>query len=225
MNPLDTAPQDGMERVGIYKPSDVLPFVVAADVTSELFKRGLKRSSPEFRAVIEREYNGHFVKMDSLRYQLFSTKGLRCVRCGIEGSFFSLERNTANTANNPDRYHFNLYGLEPDGTWVLITKDHIIPASKGGKDKLSNMQVMCTKCNKLKAANKRVKQVLVFIKDGKVERAYSDDELEVVVASRTGFEVCTPVVSRKALVHAAKEWGQVTGVDPAENLLDLAPHK
>ena len=214
-----------MERVGIYQPDEVLPFAVTSAITGELFKRGLKRSSPEFKAAIERDYGGHLVKMDSLRYQLFATKGLKCVRCGFEGTFFCLERNANATGNNPQRYHFNLYGLEPDGAWRLVTKDHIIPASKGGKDKLSNMQVMCTKCNKLKADNKRVKQVLVFIHEGKVTRAYSDDDIEIVVACHTGFDVCTPVVSRKGLVQAAKAWGRVTGVDPAENLLDLAPHK
>ena len=32
-----------------------------------------------------------------------------------------------------------------------MTKDHIIPKSKGGKNELSNYQTMCTYCNNEKA--------------------------------------------------------------------------
>lgn len=33
------------------------------------------------------------------------------------------------------RPHFNLYAINPEnGTYVLMTKDHIIPVSKGGTD-------------------------------------------------------------------------------------------
>jgi 5-methylcytosine-specific restriction endonuclease McrA len=42
--------------------------------------------------------------------------------------------------------HFNLYA-EEDGKFRLMTKDHIIPKSKGGANHLDNLQTMCDRCN------------------------------------------------------------------------------
>jgi len=125
-----------MERIGIYSLEDVLPYIVASkrDVNSK------------------RVYDGNLVNVHSLRLQLFKSKGVECIICGIKGSFFSLER-PLHCKQLPKVYHFNLYALEDGGsihnplTWRLITQDHIIPKSKGGKDNLSNLQVMCTVCN------------------------------------------------------------------------------
>ena len=44
-------------------------------------------------------------------------------------------------------FHMNRYALDSDNNEVLMTKDHIIPASKGGKNHISNFQTMCTDCN------------------------------------------------------------------------------
>lgn len=149
-----------MKRIGIFKLDEVLPFVVFSETINELHKRGLKRCDPEYKAVAERKYKGHMVKMASLRYQLFATKGVKCVKCGIEGLFFSLEQSEGGEGEgrNANRYHFNLYGLKEGGnienpdTWVLITKDHIVSRKKGGKDILPNLQVMCSDCNRKKGA-------------------------------------------------------------------------
>jgi len=134
------------ERIGVYPPEDVLPFCTYnAD--------GTWNHQPE-----EREYLGQMVKMDSIRYRTFVAKGLKCCVCGIEGTFFALERHIAfskkqQKANPNGRYHFNLYGIDENGEEVLITKDHIIPVSKGGKDTFKNLQTMCTNCNFEKGAN------------------------------------------------------------------------
>lgn len=82
--------------------------------------------------------DGFRVHTKSLRYMTFYQHGVKCACCGKEGTHFKLcgEEGT-------NRRHFNLYA--DDGT--LITKDHIIPASKGGLDKVSNMQTMCCVCN------------------------------------------------------------------------------
>jgi hypothetical protein len=46
--------------------------------------------------------------------------------------------------------HFNLYSQLDDGQLILMTKDHILPACKGGPNHIDNMQTMCYHCNSLK---------------------------------------------------------------------------
>lgn len=41
----------------------------------------------------------------------------------------------------------NLYGYDKDGNEVLMTKDHIVPKSLGGRNCLENYQTMCCVCN------------------------------------------------------------------------------
>jgi thiamine kinase-like enzyme len=100
-----------------------------------------------------REYLGKKIKMGSHRYELFKTKGVVCVECGLKGEFFALEKqkqpNLINGKELPDndKYHFNLYGYNENGEEVMLTKDHIIPKSKGGKNNLENYQTMCSVCN------------------------------------------------------------------------------
>ena len=89
------------------------------------------------------EVDGFQVHPISLRYMTFYQKGTKCVCCGKEGTYFQLTGDP-----NTNRRHFNLYA--DDGT--LITKDHIIPTSKGGLNRVSNMQTMCEPCNKAKGS-------------------------------------------------------------------------
>jgi 5-methylcytosine-specific restriction endonuclease McrA len=97
--------------------------------------------------VREKEYEGHNVRMTSLRYKLFATKGCVCIKCGLVGWYFSLEKHGNDTTG---KFHFNLYGVK-DGKPVMMTKDHIVPKSKGGSDRLENLQPMCVDCNSKKA--------------------------------------------------------------------------
>lgn len=91
------------------------------------------------------ELDGDIIKGNSQRYQTFFTKGMKCACCGIEGKYFAKEKHEKDIS-----YHLNLYGIDNNGQEVLITKDHIIPKSKGGKDILENYQTMCVICNQLK---------------------------------------------------------------------------
>lgn len=88
---------------------------------------------------------GYAVYPRSLRYKTFIEKGYTCVCCGRKGAYYALE---CDEKLNPNRAHFNLYS-EDD---VLMTKDHIFPKSKGGKDCIENMQTMCVLCNKQKGS-------------------------------------------------------------------------
>jgi len=134
-------------RIAEYSIDDVLPFVINTATMMKLKKLKLRPKHPEFREVAEKDFDGHMVKMYSQRYQLFASKGVTCVECGLAGAFFGLEKSKFQEG---DRYHFNLYGIR-NGEEVLITKDHIMPKSKGGKNHLSNYQVMCFECNVEKA--------------------------------------------------------------------------
>jgi len=91
--------------------------------------------------------NGVNVYMSSQRYKLFKYKGIRCIKCGIVGEYFILEQHRQKSAYESKRFHFNLYGIDKNGKEMLMTKDHIIPKSKGGKNGLHNLQPMCMKCN------------------------------------------------------------------------------
>lgn len=88
-------------------------------------------------------FDGDEISPSSQRYQLFFTKGMTCVECGLTGQFFAKEKHT----NKENRYHLNLYAIDKNGKEVLMTKDHIIPKSKGGKNILDNYQCMCVNCN------------------------------------------------------------------------------
>jgi len=143
-------------RAATFPVEEVLPYVFTKQKRHELRQKGISYRSPEwieasrkvYTAVIDGELRGVTVPMGSHRYQLYAEKGTTCVRCGIKGTYFALERGRG---DNPNRYHFNLYGRNKHGHEVMITKDHITPRSKGGKNKLSNYQPMCYKCNQRKA--------------------------------------------------------------------------
>lgn len=143
-------------RVGTVPIDEVLPYVFTRDVRHQLRAEGFNYRSREWIEASRRGYrvmiDGHectiLVPMGSHRYQLYAEKGTRCARCGILGTYFALERGVH---DNPNRFHFNLYGRDKKGREVMITKDHILPRSKGGKNKLSNYQPLCIRCNQRKA--------------------------------------------------------------------------
>ena len=89
---------------------------------------------------------GHRIKALSARYKLFRTKGTTCVDCGLEASYFKLERFPVDKT-----FHLNLYGIDHLGDEVLFTKDHIVPKAHGGPNNIKNYQTMCSPCNHDKA--------------------------------------------------------------------------
>jgi 5-methylcytosine-specific restriction endonuclease McrA len=90
-------------------------------------------------------FSGIEVKINrSVRLQCFAQLGTVCSRCGLMGEFFAIE------SISEERPHLNLYGVR-DGEQILITRDHIRPMSKGGKDSIGNSQTMCAYCNRDKA--------------------------------------------------------------------------
>jgi 5-methylcytosine-specific restriction endonuclease McrA len=94
---------------------------------------------------------GNKVKTNTVRLLTFKNSA-RCVECGIEGTYFWVEKHHPNDRS----YHLNLYATDKNGNEILMTKDHIIPKSKGGSNSLDNMQTMCCKCNQRKGNGDRV---------------------------------------------------------------------
>lgn len=88
--------------------------------------------------------DGRSFKRTSQRLVLFRQNHI-CVDCGIEGTVFVLE-----SAHKDITPHMNLYAVDADGKMILMTKDHILPRSKGGKDLMDNYQTMCQPCNAYK---------------------------------------------------------------------------
>lgn len=82
--------------------------------------------------------NGELVKVASLRLTTFKEKGVKCYSCDRVGTHFRLQRQ-----EREPKFHLGLW--TEDG--IEMTKDHIVPKSKGGYDHIDNMQTMCEKCN------------------------------------------------------------------------------
>jgi hypothetical protein len=142
-------------RVGKYPIAETLTLFPTIDKEALREKYGSQWAKGIAREVIY--IDGFKVKVHSQRYQLFKKKGIVCVKCGMVGKFFVLEATEEGIQMAAKRgvepsYHFNLYGLADDGSEVLMTKDHILPVSRGGTNRIENLQVMCTKCNGAKKA-------------------------------------------------------------------------
>lgn len=134
-----------LERVATFSKEEVLPFV------------------PELsdRATVIKYFAGHKISLSRIRYRMFALKGTRCVQCGIEGTFFALERHKgAKEVGKEKKYHFNVYAVSSNGKEVMLTVDHIKPKAKGGSNKMKNLQPMCERCNIEKADSNQ--QQLVF---------------------------------------------------------------
>lgn len=114
---------------------------------------------------------GHSVRVNSSRLECFR-RNQSCVRCRRTGTLFILEQHGWGPPRGVNCFiqdcqlcnylsierknlqltspHLNLYHVNRKGGFVLMTQDHILPRSRGGEDKISNLQTMCRDCNSWK---------------------------------------------------------------------------
>lgn len=86
--------------------------------------------------------NGRVIEV-SKTLKTFKRWGTNCSKCGLVGEVFKELQTTYCS-------HLKLYGIKQDKS-ILMTKDHIIPLSKGGSNHIDNMQTMCEVCNLYKS--------------------------------------------------------------------------
>jgi len=108
-----------------------------------------KLSSKSSSIKLQSSINGLNYKLILLRYTSKPKlktfiKGTNCVCCGLEGKRFVLMQKQKHI--QPSLQLFSEY----DNKSVLMTIDHIIPKSKGGINRSSNYQTMCSNCNSIK---------------------------------------------------------------------------
>jgi hypothetical protein len=74
---------------------------------------------------------------------LFDDQPLRCWQCGLLANCFILNRGKNDHVRRPvlDLYSKN------NGVYTLMTRDHIIPKSRGGTNDVANLRVGCGPCN------------------------------------------------------------------------------
>jgi hypothetical protein len=81
------------------------------------------------------------VKVNSLRMECFKNDP-SCLYCKKRvGTLWVLE------SHKNEYPHLNLYAIGKKDGLILMTKDHVIPKSRGGDDKLWNLVTACTNCN------------------------------------------------------------------------------
>jgi HNH endonuclease len=115
-----------------YSPEEILPRV----------------KFPSSLRVPREDLDGDQINFGTLRLQTFCAKGITCRACGLRGLFFVKEKHRTGERY----YHLSLYALK-NGQEVMLTRDHIIPKSRKGKDTLANSQPLCFNCNQEKGNN------------------------------------------------------------------------
>ena len=93
-------------------------------------------------------FRNRLVKPISWRYANYSKNGVVCVCCGLTADVAFMERCSYAESNN---YHFNLYHINKDGSFTMLTVDHIKPKSKQGSSNPKNLMTLCCNCNVAKS--------------------------------------------------------------------------
>lgn len=122
-------PYDRLAKVSV---EEVLPHIIA---------------NLHNREKVKVEFAGVKVNVQSVRLRTFATQSIDCACCAVKGAFFAIERSVSKDGKPAGNYHLNLWGLNDFDEEILMTHDHKLARSLGGKDKLENTETMCGPCN------------------------------------------------------------------------------
>lgn len=187
-----------------YSINEVFTLIGEDILNTPHYSKGQKNSENTIQV------DGYDVYTHSLRYMTFYQKGCTCSVCGKVGTHFTLDKSSGEDNN---RYHFNLRA--DDGT--LMTRDHILPKSKGGRDHISNMQTMCTHCNKAKGnsydgeiPDKRINNIVGVNVDNPEKKVEYYDENRAIYELLNRAKVTQPVTKNQKLSNKLKKSVEVT---------------
>lgn len=135
-------------HLAIFKLEEILPFI----------KGDKNDTHGSSKRTILLKYDGkkYRISLSHSKLRLFKNHR-KCVSCGRVGNIFALDRQKGHKKitvhhNMYSNIHLNLYCHNPEkgDNYVLMTQDHIIPKSCGGRTHIDNLQPMCVHCNRAK---------------------------------------------------------------------------
>ena len=97
------------------------------------------------------------VKTIGERLLCYKHNGVVCSECGKNGVVILAQRYPIDKSA-----HINFYSIETDGSLSMMTVDHIIPRSMGGKNHHKNYEPMCQECNLKKGNDCSLKDLLDY---------------------------------------------------------------
>lgn len=134
-----------------------------------------------------------------LLYQSLRGTPIRCYNCGIEACKWIAEKGKTDVQGSPV---LNLYA-ERQGKHgainELMTRDHIIPKSLGGKDDVGNLRPACSKCNGLRGNQINFEDYLFYKKNPQLvsKSRYESGlahALKTVTSAKTAEQVIATLV-------------------------------
>lgn len=79
-----------------------------------------------------------------LLFKSMQGQEIKCWNCECIADRWIAEKGRSDKMGSPV---LNLWGTAADGHLVMMTRDHIIPKSKGGVDDIANLRPGCADCN------------------------------------------------------------------------------
>jgi hypothetical protein len=104
----------------------------------------------------------------------------------------------------------NLYATNSHGHVVMMTRDHIIPKSLGGKDCIENLRPACTRCNENRS-NEVTPEVVEFAQNNPelIDKKRIREGLDKLKRhlERLDKSICDQQKERERLIRPFKDMG------------------